>query len=169
MMKAKRFIVLTALVLSLIFTYSCFAEDRICSVDLMRVLDEYKKRKDFDAELETKMKSMESERNKLIENLKEIQDKITLLSDKEKEKKQKELTTKSRQLQEFDQKMRVDLRKLRDERLREIDRDVRKVAEEFAKKEKCGFIVVDSLFLYGQKDSDVTAGFIKTLNKKYKK
>jgi len=135
----------------------------------MRILDEYSKRKDFDAELETKMKAKESERNKLIEELKEIQDKITLLSDKEQEKKQKELATKSRNLQEFDQKMRVDLRKLRDEKLREIDADIRKSAEELAKKEACSFVLVDSLFLYGQKNSDITDGIIETLNKKYKK
>lgn len=157
------------LLLTFLFTFSCFAENRICSVDLVRVFDEYKKRGDFDKELESKGKEEEAHRDKLIEDLKEIRDKMVVVSDKEKEKKQKELTVKSKELQEFDQKLRIDLRKDWDEKLREVLEDIKKSVEEFAKKEKCDFVIDSKVLLYGGKNSDVTKGIVKILNKKYKK
>ena len=170
-MKIVKFIILVSFVLGAVFSYSsnCFAQERICSVDLLRVFDKYNKRKDFDEELEAVGKESQAQRSKLIDELKEIQDKITLLSEKEKGKKQKELTEKSRELQEFDQKISIDLRKDWDEKLRGVFEDVRKTVEGFAKREKCAFVIDSKALLYGDKKSDITGEIIKILNKKYKK
>lgn len=166
----RRFIVLLAVVLGLVFIHPTFAQEtKICTVDLLRVFDEYKKREDFDKDLESKTKIKEAERNKLIDDLKEIQDKLALLSDQEKEKKQKELTMKSQQLQEMDQKLKQDFRKDWDEKLRQILEDIKKVVEDLAKKEGYTFVLDSKALLYGSKDMDVTSRIIETLNKNYKK
>jgi len=166
----RKFVVLLAVVLGFMFIHPTFAQEtKICTVDLLRVFDEYKKREDFDKDLEAKTKVKEAERNKLIEDLKEIQDKLALLSDQEKEKKQKELTTKSQQLQELDQKLKQDFRKDWDEKLRQILEDIKKVVEDLAKKEGYTFVLDSKALLYGSKDMDVTSRIVETLNKNYKK
>ncbi len=166
----RKFVVLLAVVLGFMFIHPTFAQEtKICTVDLLRVFDEYKKREDFDKDLEAKTKVKEAERNKLIDDLKEIQDKLALLSDQEKEKKQKELTTKSQQLQELDQKLKQDFRKDWDEKLRQILEDIKKVVEDLAKKEGYTFVLDSKALLYGSKDMDVTSRIVETLNKNYKK
>ena len=166
----RKFVVLLAVVLGFMFIHPTFAQEtKICTVDPIRLFDEYKKREDFDKDLEAKTKVKEAERNKLIEDLKEIQDKLALLSDQEKEKKQKELTTKSQQLQELDQKLKQDFRKDWDEKLRQILEDIKKVVEDLAKKEGYTFVLDSKALLYGSKDMDVTSRIVETLNKNYKK
>jgi len=166
----RKFVVLLAVVLGFMFIHPTFAQEtKICTVDLLRVFDEYKKREDFDKDLEAKTKVKEAERNKLIDDLKEIQDKLALLSDQEKEKKQKELTMKSQQLQELDQKLKQDFRKDWDEKLRQILEDIKKVVEDLAKKEGYTFVLDSKALLYGSKDMDVTSRIVETLNKNYKK
>lgn len=165
----RRFIITLAVVLGFVFICPAFAQEKICTVDLLRVFDEYKKREDFDKELESKTKAKEAERNKLIDELKEIQDKLALLSDQEKEKKQKELTAKSQKLQELDQRLKQDFRKDWDEKLRQILEDIKKVVEEFAKKEGYTFVLDSKAMLYGSKETDVTPRIVETLNKNYKK
>lgn len=165
----KRIIVLLTIILSLVFVCPSFAQEKICTVDLLRVFDQYNKRQDFDKDLETKTKAKEGQRNKLIDELKEIQDKMALLSDKEKEKKQRELTAKSQELQEMDQKIKQDFRKDWDEKLRQILEDIKKVVEEFAKKEGYAFVIDSKAMLYSSKAADVTDKVIETLNKNYKR
>jgi outer membrane protein len=167
-MRLTRIIVVTV-VLSFVFSFSCFAQEKICTVDLMRVFDEYKKRDDFDKDLEVKTKAKETQRNKLIDDVKEIQDKMALLSDKEKEKKQQELITKSQALQEFDQKLRMELRKDWDEKLRSILEDIKKSVEDFSKKEGYTLVIDTKALLYGSKDLDVTGKIVEILNKNYSK
>lgn len=169
MMRFTRRIILCAMLLSFIGVSTCFAEYKICTVDLMRVFDEYQKRKDFDSQLEALGKSKEAQRTKLIEELKEIQDKISVVSEAEKEKKQKELTEKSKRLQEFDQKIRIDLRKDWDEKLRDVLEDIKKTVEELAKKEGYTYVIDAKALLYSAKETDVTDVIIKALNAKYKK
>jgi outer membrane protein len=164
----KRVIMLLVL-FSFVSAPLCFAEYKICTVDLMRVFEEYQKRKDFDSQLEAVGKEKDAQRNKYIEELKEIQDKMAVLSDAEKEKKQKELTDKSRQLQELDSKIRIDLRKDWDEKLRTVLNDIKKVVEELAKKEGYNFVIDGKALLYGSPENDVTDAVIKILNSRYKK
>ncbi len=168
MNRIKRILVLTV-VLGFTIASICYAEYKICSIDLLRVFEDYQKRKDFDAQLETLKKEKEAQRNKLIDQLKEIQDKISVLSDSEKAKKQNELSTKSKELQALDQKIQIDLRKDWDEKLRDVLDDIKKVVEEFSKKEGYTFALDGKALLYNAQETDVTDQIIKILNSKYKK
>src|SRR3989338_7331807 len=63
-------------------------------VDLSRIFSEYQKTKDYDKNLQEKTSAYEGEREKKANEVKQLQDKINLLSDKEKEGKKPELEKK---------------------------------------------------------------------------
>jgi Skp family chaperone for outer membrane proteins len=81
------------------------AADKFASVDLIRVASEYSKFKDYNKVLDDKAKSYETEIDKKISDFKSLQDKISLLSDKEKETKRSELETKYKALEDFKNEM----------------------------------------------------------------
>ncbi|MEW6009488.1 MAG: OmpH family outer membrane protein [Candidatus Omnitrophota bacterium] len=168
-MNSVKRVLAVIVMLSFLIAPLCYAEYKICTIDLLRVFEEYQKRKDFDAQLETLRKEKEGQRNKLIDQLKEIQDKMSVLSDSEKAKKQNELSVKSKELQELDQKIRIDLRKDWDEKLRDVLDDIKKVVEDFSKKEGFTFAIDNKALLYSAQETDVTEQIIKILNSKYKK
>jgi Skp family chaperone for outer membrane proteins len=133
-------------------------------VDLSRLFDEYQKTKDYDQQLSAKQKVKEEERNKKITEIKDLQAKLALLNDKEKEKVQAQLDAKVKSLQEFDQEATADLRKQRDDLVREILKDIEKTVREYALKEKYTLIFNDRILLYGDEGFDITQPLIKILN-----
>lgn len=145
------------------------AEAKFAYVDLSRLFDEYQKTKEYDEILTGKQKAKEEERNKKVAEIKDLQAKLALLNDKEKVKVQAQIDSKVKALQEFDQLATADLRKQRDDLVREILKDIEKTIREYAQKEKYVFIFNDRILLYGDENSNITQPLIKTLNEKYKK
>jgi Skp family chaperone for outer membrane proteins len=99
------------------------AADKFAYVDLSRTFSEYGKTKDYDKALTEKETSYNTERDKKINDIKQFQDKMNLLSDKEKEAKKAELETKVKDLQDFDRQKQTDLRKEQDERMKDLLKD----------------------------------------------
>src|SRR3989338_9288410 len=98
-----------ALMLTLIFgatmgsSGTAFAAvDKIGTVDLSRVFDEYLKTKDFDKNLEAKGAQKQIERDKMVNEVKKFRDESELLSAKAKEEKQAVIDDKIKVLQDFD-------------------------------------------------------------------
>jgi len=146
-----------------------YAESKIVYADLSMIFEGYQKTKDFDVELEGTQKSKQKEIDGKVDAIKKLQDKLSLLSDKEKEKKEGEIEKKTRLLQDFQRNTEMDLRKTRDEKLKEILKDIQDVVEEIAKKEKYDFILNDRVLLYGNESADISKSILTDLNKKYKK
>ncbi|MDP3143300.1 MAG: OmpH family outer membrane protein [Candidatus Omnitrophota bacterium] len=149
-----------------------YAQDigkKVAYVDLSKLFDEYQKTKEYDETLTAKQKVKEEERNKKIAEIKDLQSKLPLLNDKEKEKVQAQLDTKMKALQQFDQEATADLRKQRDDLVKEILKDIEKVISEYAQKEKYDLIFNDRILLYGEDSLNISAPLLKTLNDKYKK
>lgn len=142
---------------------------KVAYVDLSRLFDEYQKTKDYDQQLTGKQKVKQEERDKKIAEIKDLQAKLALLNDKEKEKVQAQLDSKVKSLQEFDQEATADLRKQRDDLVREILKDIEKTVKEYAQKEKYNLIFNDRILLYGDEGYDITQPLIKILNEKFKK
>jgi Skp family chaperone for outer membrane proteins len=94
-----------------IFTSVAFAADKLAYVDLSRLFDEYQKTKVYDKILEEKQVTYEKERVKKVDEVKNLQDKMSLLNDKEKEAKKGDLEEKIKGLQDFDRLQTTDLRK----------------------------------------------------------
>ncbi|MFH1678806.1 MAG: OmpH family outer membrane protein [Candidatus Omnitrophota bacterium] len=155
--------------LSLFFmTTLVYAEAKLGYVDLGKVFDEYKKTKEYDKVLEGKQKDYEKEREGKIGEVKELQDKLGMLSEAERDSRKGELEDKITKLQEFDRNLTQDLRKQRDERVQEIFKDIKDSIDSYAKKEGLTF-VFDSraLVFYNEKlKLDITDQILKFINNK---
>jgi outer membrane protein len=93
---------------------------------------------------------------------------MPLLSEKEKASKQKDLEEKNAKLKQTSQQVALDLRKERDDRLKEILQDIEKVIQSYAQKNQYDFILNDRVLLYGAASADVTQDIIDLLNNQYK-
>lgn len=145
------------------------AAEKFAYVDLSRIFGEYAKTKDYDKVLTEKQSTYETEREKKVSEIKQFQDKMNLLSDKEKEAKNSELETKVKALQEFDRQKQTDLRKEQDEKTKEILKDIEKTVQDYAEKEGYSLVFNDRVLVYQSKNMDITDKIINIVNKGTKK
>ncbi|MBF0123489.1 MAG: OmpH family outer membrane protein [Candidatus Omnitrophica bacterium] len=142
---------------------------KIAYVDVGRLFDEYEKTKSYDKVLEADSKKFEEERNKKIDQIKELQGKLAMLKEAEKTKSEKDMEKMKNEIIEFDRTKRTDLTKARDEKVREILLEIEKVVAEYAKAQGITFVLNDRTLIYGQADLNITAPILKTLNENYSK
>ena len=168
-MKKLVFASLALFVCSVFFATGVFALEKVACVDLARIFSEYSKTKDYDKTLGDKQTSYDKEREKKVNEIKQFQDKINLLSDKEKENKRPEMENKIKALQEYDRQKQTDLRKEQDERMKEILKDIEETVKQFAEKEGYTLILNVRVLVYQVKSMDITDPIVELLNKAYKK
>ncbi len=137
---------------------------KVAYVDLSLLFDNYSKTKEYDAILEKKHSEYEDARNKKLDKIREAQNKLALLKDAEKAKLQEEMDKQRADLLEFDRQQQTDLKKQRDEKIREILLEIEKVVRTFAEKEKYAMIFNDRVLIYANKDMDITEKILKLLN-----
>jgi outer membrane protein len=142
------------------------AADKLAYVDLTKVFSEYTKTKDFDKTLGDKQKVYEADRDKMINELKQLQDKMNLLSDKEKEAKRPELESKVKNFQDVDRQKQADLRKEQDEKMKELLKDINDAIKQYAEKEGYTLIFNDRILVYQDKNLDITDKIIGIVNAK---
>ncbi len=152
-----------------VFVSSVFAADKMGFVDLSRIFAEYGKTKEYDKALGDKETAYEADRAKKINEVKQVQDKINLLNDKEKETKKPELENKVKLLQEFDREKQTDLRKEQDEKMKEILKDIEDAVKAYSEKEGYLMVFNDRVLVYQAKTLDITDKIVEILNKGYKK
>lgn len=143
--------------------------EKFAYVDLSRIFSEYQKTKDYDKVLSEKEGAFTAERQKKVDEVKNLQDKMNLLNEKEKEAKKPELEEKIKTLQAFDQQKQTDLRKEQDERMKEIFKDIEGVVKQYAEKEGYSLVFNDRVLVYQNKSFDITEKIIDILNKGAKK
>ncbi len=140
---------------------------KIGYLDIARVFDEYGKTKDYDAVLAKKQGDYEAERNKQIEKIRDAQGKLSVLKEEERNKLQGQIDKDTVSLKEFDRQNQIDLKKERDEKLKDILSEIEKTVKEFAEKEGYTFILNDRVLVYGPQDLNISSQIIKLLNDKY--
>jgi outer membrane protein len=145
------------------------AEDKLGYVDLSRIFSEYAKTKDYDKILTDKENAYTAERDKKVTDIKQLQEKLNLLSDKEKEAKKTDLESKVKDLQEFDRQKQTDLRKEQDEKMKDILKDIEETVKRYAEKEGYSLVFNDRVLIYQNKNMDITDKIIDSLNKSSKK
>ena len=145
------------------------AADKIGTVDLARVFDEYTKTKEFDKNLETKGAAKQAERDKMVADVKKMRDEAELLSAKAKDDKQAVIDEKIKTLQDFDRTTRDGLRKERDGMVRDILKEIEVVIQDFGKAQGYGYIFNDRVLVYKSEGNDLTNQVIKVLNDNYAK
>ena len=151
------------------FAEKAYAKDtKIGYVLMAKVFDEYYKTKDSEKILSAKGATKETDRKKMIDELKKIKDEQALLSDKAKQDKQVVIDSKLKALQDFDMKTRDELLKERNDMLGGIMSDITKVITDYSKAE--GYDVVlnsdPRVMLYGADGMDITTTILAKLNKK---
>jgi outer membrane protein len=149
-------------------TSAAFAAGKIGYVDLAQTFDKYGKTKEYDDALASVQTSKEKELEQMANEIKTIEDKMSLLSEKEKASKQQEVDEKNKKLKQTSQQVALDLRKERDEKLKEILQDIEKVIQSYAQKNGYDFILNDRVLLYGTATADVTQDIVDLLNSGYK-
>ena len=152
-----------------ILTGLALAADKMGYVDLSRAFSEYGKTKDYDKVLNDKQSAYATERDKKVAEIKQLQDKFNLLSDKEKESKKTELENKVKDLQEYDRLKQTDLRKDQDEKMKEILKDIEDAVKQHAEKEGYTLVFNDRVLVYEVKSMDITDKVMEILNKGPKK
>ena len=149
-------------------TLNAQAAGKLAYVDLSQTFDKYQKTKIYDDSLASLQTSKEKDLEQVANEIKVIQDKMSLLSEKEKGAKGKELEEKNKKLKQMSQQVALDLRKERDEKLKEILQDIEKVVQSYAQKNGYDFIFNDRVLLYGTASADVTQDIVTALNDNYK-
>lgn len=146
-----------------------YAAEKFGYVDLSRSFSEFLKTKDYDKTLGDKQDVFDKEREKKVNEVKQLQDKMNLLSDKEKEAQKPQLEEKIKSLQEFDRQQQTDLRKEQDEKMKEILKDIEDAVKSYAGKEGYTMVFNDRVLVYQDKSLDITDKILSILNKNYKK
>ena len=163
----KKVTVFSAAILGLLlFAGIARAEVKMAYVDLSRIFDEYTKRKSFDAALEQKGNTYKAERDKRLGELKQIQEKLNLLSEKESQSKRSDLEAKAQSLQEYDREKQTDLRKEQEEKMQEVLKDIEEVIKQYAEKQGYNLVFNNRVLIYESKDMDITDKIIEILNAK---
>jgi len=148
---------------------AAFAVDKFAYVDLSKIFSEYKKTKDYDKVLGDKEQVYTSERDKKVNDVKALQEKMNLLSDKEKAAKKTDLENKVKDLQEYDRLKQTDLRKEQDEKMKEILKDIEDAVKQCSAKDGYTFVFNDRVLVYQDKSLDITDKVLEILNKGAKK
>jgi outer membrane protein len=168
-MNKRTFFVWTIVVGMFLWAGSAMAADKFAYVDLTRTFSEYGKTKDYDKSLGDKQGVYEAEREKMVNDVKTAEDKMKLLSDKEKESKKGDLETKINALREYDRAKQTDLRKEQDDKMKELLKDINEVIKQYAEKEGYSMVFNDRVLVYQNKSMDITDKIIELLNKDSKK
>ena len=145
------------------------AGEKIGYVDLARIFDEYQKTKEFDKSLESKGALKQTDRDKMVSEIKKLRDEAELLSAKAKDDRQAMIDDKIKTLQEFDRVTRDSLRKERDNMVRDILKEIETVLQNFGKTQGYSFIFNDRVLVYKSEQADLTTSVIKVLNESYAK
>lgn len=140
-------------------------QQKLGYIDLTKVFSEYNKTKDYDQVIKGKQDAYESGREKMVNEIKQFQDKMNLLSDKEKESKKGELESKIKALQEYDRQNQTDLRKEQEEKLKELLKDIDDAVKQVSAKESYAFVFHDKALAYFDKSLDISDSVIEILNK----
>jgi len=165
----KTRIVLLAVMFALVMVVPAFAAAKMAYVDLSLTFDQYEKTRSYDDKLSEVQAKKEKDLEQVANEIKGLEDKMSLLSEKERANKQKELEAKSNKLRQMSQEIALDLRRERDEKLKEILQDIEKVIQTYAQKNGYDFIFNDRVLLYGAAGADVTQDIVDKLNKSAKK
>jgi len=167
----KKVIVASAVLFlcGLFLTGGVFAADKFAYVDLSRLVSEYGKAKDYEKTLIDKQNAYRAEIDKKVNEVKQFQDKMNLLSDKEKEVKKEEFETKVKGLQDFERQKLTDLRKEQDEKMKEVYKDIEDTVKQYAEKEGYALVFDSRLLIYQTKNMDITNKVMDILNKSFRK
>jgi outer membrane protein len=97
-----------------------------------------------------------------------MREELELMNKNAREKKELDIESNIKSLQDFDQEAKTDLTKDRDNMVKDILKEMSDVIKEYGEKNGYSIIVNDRVLLYGDPGMELTNEIIKLLNDKYK-
>lgn len=149
--------------------YSAQDAIKIGYVDVARVFDNYDKTKEQDKALESQSNKKRDSRESMVTQIRKMKEEIEVLSEKAKEKKQADIDSKIKELNDYDRQANDELKEQRDNMVREILKDIDAVAEKYATDNGYTMLLNSRVLVYGQKTYDLTDKILQDLNAKYTK
>jgi len=169
----KLIVIFTIIVAGCVYSGSgqAFAAEKTGYVVLGTLFDQYAKTQDADTTLSETAAQKQTDRDKMVENIRRMKDELVVLSEEgeEKVKKQAEIDGKIKELQAFDEETRKELREIRDANVKEIFDDLKGSIEKYGEKNKYDFIFTDRALVYQNEKMNITDAILKDVNKQYKK
>jgi Skp family chaperone for outer membrane proteins len=92
-----------------------------------------------------------------------------VLKEKEKEKEQQKVEKAAQEFMQLKRQSLVDLKKEKDEKMKEIIEDIDKAIKDYSKKNNFDLVVHGSAVLYGNNSMDITQDILKIINGSTKK
>lgn len=167
---SKKFIGLfVAAAFIFLFAQASFAQNanvKIGYVGLNRIFDQYPKTSEYDKVLEQKSTQYKKDRNDLLGKIQDAERRLILLKEEDRVKLAEQIQKDKENLVEFDQKKQTELRKERDDKVREILLEIESVVQNYAKKEGFDIIVSDRALIYGTEALDLTQKILDALSVK---
>jgi len=161
----KCVIFLVALFVTCSFCSGAFAKDlKIGYLNFLEVFNEYKKTKDYDEILNKKAEAKEKELKAKESEIEKMQSKLNVLKEKEKEKEQKNFEKAAQGFLQLKRQSLIDLKKEKDEKMKEIIEDIDKAIKDYSKKNNFDLVVHGSAVLYGNNAMDITQEILKIVN-----
>ncbi|NQT28421.1 MAG: OmpH family outer membrane protein [Candidatus Omnitrophica bacterium] len=161
---------LLALTLMMSFSSTCFSKDlKIGYVDIFKVFNDYEKTKDYDKNLEKNKEVAEKKLKEKKEIIEKLQSKLSLIKEDEKAKEEEKLNKEVNEYRDLEREAFTDIKKERDERMKDIVEDIDGIVKEYAKDNGFDLVVNSNTVLYGADTMDLTDEILKISNKKYKK
>ena len=162
----KVFILGVAVALLLGATASVWAEGvKIGFADKMKILFEYGKTKELNAELEKEGQAARAEIEKRSEEIKKLRDEMELLSESARNEKRSMLEQKVRGLDDYRREKMQEIGRKQDEGIRKISDEIAAVCSKYGKSKGYDTIIDLRATLYAPSDQDITADILKELNK----
>jgi len=168
MKRILSFFIVVAFFLSLPLV--CFSGDlKIAYVNVFKVFNEYNKTKEYDEKLEVKRAAAEKELTARRGKIESIRSKLEVLKESKRKKEEGKLAEEVKSYREIERKAFVDIKKERDEKMKEIIEDINKIIKEYAAKHKFDLVINENAILYGNSAMDITSNILNLSNKQYKK
>ena len=145
------------------------AQEKIATVDIGKIFDEYEKTKKYDQQFQTEGKSKQEERDAIVHEVRRLRDEMALLGEDAKREKQDTIETKLKELDTFDGDARKVLGEKRNDAVREVFQDIENVMAQYGERKGYDLIFNDRALLYKNKQYDVTPDVLKELNDRYRK
>lgn len=167
----KNILFLAVALFGITFCSSSFAKDlKIGYVDVYKVFNEYDKTKESEGVLDKKKKEVET---KLIEkkaSIEEIQNKLETLNEEQQKVEEGKLIEQAKEYRDLERTAVVDIRKERDDKMKEILEDINEVTKEYSETNDFDLVVNENTLLYsGDSIINITDQILKICNNNYKK
>ncbi len=149
--------------------FSAARESKIACVDISRIFDAYQYTIDAEAELEKSKEEAQKKVNEKLEDIKKIQDKLDALPESKREEQQRIFDEKLAALKTESKDVSRKLVETRNEKVKEILKEIQTFIEEYAAANDYDFILRKRMVIYENDKFDLSEDIIEQLNKKYKK